>query len=357
MLAGTGRGKKASTLFSPSSSGAFSSPAGIQTTSSFSLKRTGSPGCRVGDSTLKYSATQATSNYFADKHQELNLPPKFVKQMLRLEKERIKLLEKEKGKIPKSSSSSVKNSISSKQNISTSKNNLKSKNNVLDTERGVDNEKEVDPRSMLRSDTNDVSMKREIERKQDGVAVSASLDDGSRDSAADEKKNSKLGKLGKFSKLARPYNAREGGIGIGSGTGYDGVGVGVGVGDTHTVQGSGRPAVTPNHQNTPDVTDMSVRTPGQGVNPALTPGPTQAPGSSSSVNVALPPTTPGGTQMKMLVHAAGSQLGGMCDDPNPPEVRVHVPNKVGRPKLSFKEKVRKELSWVFCVFFIIILLF
>jgi hypothetical protein len=216
--AGAGRAKKNTTLFSPSSSGAFSSPLGIQATSSLALKRSGSPGCRVGDSALKYSATQATSNYFADKHQELNLPPKFVKQMLRLEKERMKLLEKEKVKVSKSTGSSVKNSSASKLSNSASKNsNMKTKINNQDFDNGVDNAQESDPRSVSReANPGDLGGKwdgdRERER-QEGNNVSIHFKDKVQDPVTDEKKNLKLGKLGKFSKLARSYNASDTGMG------------------------------------------------------------------------------------------------------------------------------------------------
>ena len=280
--------------------------------------------------------------------------------MLRLEKERLKLLEKEKIKMPKASGSTGKNSTSNKLNNSTSKSsNSKTKSNNQDSDNGVDSAVESDPRSVSRGGNQgdlgvrwDGDRDRERDRdrdrereRQEGNSVSIALKDKTPDSLTDDKKNLKLGKLGKFSKLARSYNAGDGGTGVGtgsgSGSGYDGMG------DTHTTHGMARSAVTPNPQSTPGVsTDMSVRTPGQGVNP--TPNTASAPSSSSSdMSSSLPPTTPGGTQMKMLVHAAGSQLGGMCDDPNPPEVKVHVPNKVGRPKLSFKEKVRQEILMMY----------
>ena len=293
--AGGSRVKKQSHVFSTSSSGAFSSPLGLQgqkhAGSSYSV-------ANGNDSVLKENATQATSVYFADKHQELNLPPKFVKQMLKLEKERNKLIEKERIRMSKevklSASKKSVSSSGSKSTGSVKSSGKKNKNqdDENDEERGSDEEVYMSQRdsSVLERTINWVP-----ESSTD--QSSSSYQEGGSNSLIniaqnDKKNNKKLGKLGKISKVARSNSVDE--------------------------------PITPNT--------------GSGG---------QRPDPSNIL-------TPGGSHMHMLMRAAGSISGmGSNTDPTPdgpgsvPREKVEkverIPGKVGRPKLSLKDRVSGEI--------------
>ena len=325
-----GRSKKQSHGFSTSSSGAFSSPIGLQSgfgpgpgnTSSSQKHSTSSSFFSSGnDSLLKENATHATSIFFADKHQQLNLPPKFVKQMMKQEKERIKILEKEKNKLskdlknPASRKPMIGDSNSKSSNASKTSTKIKDMNDENENENENDHNRSEDEFHVRRNENGDPrpALDWEID-----VATNANIsncDESGRNSLInvaqnDKKNNKKLGKLGKISKMARSGSVDE----------------------------SSETVIT----GTPGKFQSSVLETDSGL--------TQGSVSSSLL-------TPGGSHMHMLVRAAGSvdplcsesseqhnglesSLSGSGSLEQTQGARVErIPGKVGRPKLSLKDKV------------------
>ena len=338
-----GRNRKQSHGFSTSSSGAFSSPIGLQSgfgpgtgNTGVSQKHSTSSSSSSffasgNDSLLKENATHATSIFFADKHQELNLPPKFVKQMMKQEKERIKLLEKEKNKLSKD----LKNSTSRKLIISDSNSKLSNAAKISNKSKNINDEHEnEDENENDHNRPEDELYGINVENRNSRPALDWEIDvatvtnnlngnDSGRNSLInvaqnDKKNNKKLGKLGKISKMARSGSVDE----------------------------SSETAMI----STPGISQPAVSELGSGL--------TQGPDSLSLL-------TPGGSHMHMLMRAAGS-VDQMCSDAslqhNGPESSIsgigssgsmeqaqgarveRIPGKVGRPKLSLRDIVSDRLS-------------
>lgn len=320
---------------------------------------------------LKESATQATSNYFKDKHQEMNLPAKFVKQILKAEKERCKLKEKEKAKILKLQSSALKSSnnvIKSSTSTSTASA-VKSKFQSQDFM--VSSEEKYEGKNNIRNGdySTTLSWKEDTDGDNDNDAIHSQggNEDNYDDNFGSQKKNKRLGKLGKISKSRKLHNNDEG-IEMGMNSNTDMVSntpqLYSGTPSSHSVvlmDGTSTSASACASSSTSTSTSTpTIWAPDADSNS----GPSGTPG--------LPPTTPGGSQMHMLMCAVGSQLGSLSEesmgkdeemmrdrDRDRDRVRerererereggrdMHeegersVKNKVGRPKLTFKEKVR-----------------
>ena len=395
-----GKNKKQSHAFSTSSSGAFSSRLGLLSNPNISSqKSTGSGQISYGtpgDSALKESATQATSVYFADKHQEINLPPKFVKQMAKLEKERIKLFEKEKVKVNKlmnsalkvsnnamkssgsATSSHTKSMLRSGDNNNNNSNNNNNNNNNSNNNNN-NNDNTYDKRKYSTDDDRDIRIAaalcldkegdrdmvrggggerggggdrrgergrdRERGREQDDEQKNNILSknvpqyDNQYDATpGEEKKNKKLGKLGKITKTVRAYGSGDDSAPVTSTSTSTSIGermsgtVSSAHADVHT---SSIPTSTstPTIINLSDIKTIPSDLNKQKVDPSTV---TRTPGHLQNT----PPPPPTDSQMAMLMCAMGSQLGNLGAEIPILEVEpVRVPNKVGRPKLSYKEKV------------------
>ena len=401
-----GKNKKQSHAFATSSSGAFSSRSGLLSNpnNNSTQKLTGfgsgsgtSSFGTPGDSALKDSATQATSVYFADKHQEINLPPKFVKQMAKLEKERIKLFEKEKVKVNKLLNSALKVTNSAMKSSSSNttltshiknqnSNQLRNEDYDYDNINVYNNEK----KSYLNDDDRSVKLAaalcldREGDRDIGGKSLEKDRgrergrekgrdrdeDDEEKNNVltarhvpqlnnqyesnfTDEKKNKRLGKLGKITKSVRAYgsgddNAPQASTSTSTSTSVGERMIGTTTSAISDMRTSSAPTSTSTSTSTStpitvNLSDMRSIVSNQDINKKNNsnsnsknsldhPSLTGTPGHSQ--------ITPPESQMAMLMCAMGSHLGTLgAEIPIQDVEPVRVPNKVGRPKLSYKEKV------------------
>ena len=358
-----------------------------------------------GDSALKESATQATSVYFADKHQEINLPPKFVKQMAKLEKERIKLFEKEKVKVNKLLNSALKvtnSAMKSSSSGTTSTNHIKNQNsnsnfdqlrnedyeydnvNMYDNERKSylnDDDRSVKLAAALcldREGDRDIGGKsrekdrgkeknrgrekgrdRDDDNEEKNILLTAKnvpqLDNQYESTFNDEKKNKRLGKLGKITKSVRAYGSGDDNAPQASTSSSTSVGermIGATTSARNDVHTSSVPTSTSTSTSTStpiivNLSDMRSVASNQDNNnknnsknsldiPSHIHTGTGTPGCSQN--------TPPESQMAMLMCAMGSHLGTLGAEIPVQDVEpVRVPNKVGRPKLSYKEKVMNHV--------------